>query len=348
MFGRALIFIFVLLAGGVWVLNQISRQFFAYTSDAYVLSDFVTLAPTVAGKLVEVYVSDNQAVAEGDVLFEIDPRPYGFDVDAAQASLDRAQVALTSANQALDEANDQVKASQAVLTDARDTQARIAQLEADGVATVQRLEDVNRNLADAQADFRTRQAAAIVAADTVANRRAGIASAEADLGLAQYNLEETKIRAPFPGFVAPFTIREGTYLTIGDPVMAVVDNEAWRIVANLPEEHLSHVAVGQPVWLSVASKPWRVYSGRVLNIPRGISRSASPADPLPYVEPTTAWIRLSRRFPVEISLDDPAEVPLFMGANARVFIRHVGPAADADTTGDAPGAEGPGDADGAQ
>jgi multidrug efflux system membrane fusion protein len=41
---------------------------------------------------------------------------------------------------------------------------------------------------------------------------------------------------------------------------------------------------------------------------------------LPYVAPTTDWIRLRRRLPVTILLDPPAPTQgLFSGADARVF-----------------------------
>jgi multidrug efflux system membrane fusion protein len=42
---------------------------------------------------------------------------------------------------------------------------------------------------------------------------------------------------------------------------------------------------------------------------------------LPYVAPTTDWIRLQRRRPVTIVLDEaPSEGKLYMGADARTVI----------------------------
>jgi len=44
---------------------------------------------------------------------------------------------------------------------------------------------------------------------------------------------------------------------------------------------------------------------------------------LPYVEPTTDWIRLERRFPVTLVLQDPSsELVLHMGADARALIMY--------------------------
>jgi multidrug efflux system membrane fusion protein len=44
---------------------------------------------------------------------------------------------------------------------------------------------------------------------------------------------------------------------------------------------------------------------------------------LPYVEPTTDWIRLERRFPVTLVLRDPDPgVTLHMGSDARTLIMY--------------------------
>jgi multidrug efflux system membrane fusion protein len=60
--------------------------------------------------------------------------------------------------------------------------------------------------------------------------------------------------------------------------------------------------------------------GRIRSIAPGVSRSADLVNVLPYVEPRTDWIRLPRRFPVEIYLSDlPAKKDLFLGSNATVW-----------------------------
>jgi len=42
---------------------------------------------------------------------------------------------------------------------------------------------------------------------------------------------------------------------------------------------------------------------------------------LPYVAPTTDWIRLQRRFPVTLILvDPPTDLKLYMGADARTVL----------------------------
>ena len=322
MFGRALIIVFLAAVVIVIVGNQISRRFFSYSSDAYVTSDVVAVAPTVAGRLATLSVVNDQWVASGAPLFKVDPKPYELALESAKASLRLAKAAQRTAQDALAEAAADVFSANAVLDDARATQKRIKTLFERKVVTQQRLDDINRDLATALAEVRRVEALAKVARDAVAKSVAEVASATAARDLAAYNLSQATVTSPMSGFIAPFTARVGAYLDVGETVLAVVSDRAWRVVVNMPEERLAHLTVGQPVWMTIASQPWRVVRGRVKSVSRGIARSKTKTQVLPYVAPTTEWIRLSRRFPVEISFDHPERLTLFMGADARVFIRH--------------------------
>jgi multidrug resistance efflux pump len=62
-----------------------------WTRDGTVRAYVVTLAPEVSGRLVRLPVVDNQLVARGDLLMEIDPTDYALAVQNAQANLDAAR-----------------------------------------------------------------------------------------------------------------------------------------------------------------------------------------------------------------------------------------------------------------
>jgi multidrug efflux system membrane fusion protein len=57
------------------------------TDDAYAYADTVNVAPEVNGRIVDLCVTDNQAVRQGDVLFRLDQRPFQDTLAKAQASL---------------------------------------------------------------------------------------------------------------------------------------------------------------------------------------------------------------------------------------------------------------------
>jgi multidrug resistance efflux pump len=62
-----------------------------WTRDGTVRAYVVTMAPEVAGRVVQLPVKDNQLVRKGDVLMVIDPTDYAIAVEQAQAAMDQAR-----------------------------------------------------------------------------------------------------------------------------------------------------------------------------------------------------------------------------------------------------------------
>src|SRR6202044_1807932 len=61
------------------------------TDDAEILANFIGIAPQVEGPILRLNVHDNQLVKQGDLLFEIDDRPYRYALERAiseQATLE--------------------------------------------------------------------------------------------------------------------------------------------------------------------------------------------------------------------------------------------------------------------
>jgi multidrug resistance efflux pump len=62
-----------------------------WTRDATVRVYIVTMAPQVAGQIVQLPITDNQFVHQGDLLMVIDPTNYKIAVKQAEAALDQAR-----------------------------------------------------------------------------------------------------------------------------------------------------------------------------------------------------------------------------------------------------------------
>src|ERR1700720_3849837 len=62
-----------------------------WTRDATVRAYVVTMAPEVAGRIVELPVADNQFVHKGDLLMVIDPTNFKIAVSLAEAAVQQAQ-----------------------------------------------------------------------------------------------------------------------------------------------------------------------------------------------------------------------------------------------------------------
>jgi multidrug efflux system membrane fusion protein len=66
---------------GLAVVHHAGR--YPRTDDCEVLANFIGIAPQVEGPLIRLNVQDNQFVKKGDLLFEIDDRPYRYMLEKA-------------------------------------------------------------------------------------------------------------------------------------------------------------------------------------------------------------------------------------------------------------------------
>ena len=68
-----------------------------WTRDGTVRAYVVTMAPEVAGRIVELPVTDNQFVRKGDLLMVVDPTNYAIAVRQAEAAVDQANAVAKNA-----------------------------------------------------------------------------------------------------------------------------------------------------------------------------------------------------------------------------------------------------------
>jgi multidrug resistance efflux pump len=78
-------------AGFGWSMWRVYMEA-PWTRDGTVRAYIVTMAPEVAGRIVELPVGDNQFVHKGDLLMVIDPTNYKIAVSLAEAAVLQAQV----------------------------------------------------------------------------------------------------------------------------------------------------------------------------------------------------------------------------------------------------------------
>ncbi len=127
----------------------------------------------------------------------------------------------------------------------------------------------------------------------------------AEIAYLQWQLDQTKLLAPTDGTITNLTLRVGDQAVANQPLIGLVDAHAWRILANYKESVIRHMQVGHTAWVWLDAYPWHIHRALIQGIARGISRRQTPNTLLPYVEPTTDWIRLERRFPVTLVLQEP-------------------------------------------
>ena len=315
----------LLTVGGIilalFVLYEVFTYFVAFTDDAYVRSDLVAVAPQVTGQIVEVHVVDNQDVKIGDRLYTIDPEPFQLVVNQWQAQFDRAAAQLKVAQEELALAQAALQVSTSSHTYAVQEQSRFSDLAKREFAPISELDRANDELRRSKAEM-TISTVAIAKAETdIGAHQAALELAKAQLASAQWNLDRTIVHAPNNGAITNLTIRRGDMATTGVPNVGIVDSDAWRIMANYKQYYIRDFKIGDTAWVWLDSSPWHFHKGRITGVARGFSRNPGVDKLLPYVAPTTDWIRLQRRIPVTIVLEDlPPGYKLYMGADARTVI----------------------------
>src|ERR1700759_910964 len=104
---------------------EVLTPYLAYTGDAYVQSDLVSLAPQVTGRIVSVNIEDNQDVAEGDLLATIDPVPFQLAVDQRRAEATEARSQLAADQDRIASARDALAGATSAANFAKETQVRL-------------------------------------------------------------------------------------------------------------------------------------------------------------------------------------------------------------------------------
>src|SRR5262252_2178798 len=307
----------VLALGLYWA----SGYFLAYTDDAYVTSDFVKVAPYVSGRIVSVNVVDNQTVKKGELLASIDRTPFQLSLNEKQAKKAEAAAQL-----AVD--RDVITATQAQRDDAAakerlasDNVRRATPITAAGFYSRQGLDTLTAQEQEAKAASADAEAAIAKAQKMLTLHQAAVATIGTEIAYLQWQLDQTKLLAPTDGTITNLMLRVGDQAVENAPLIGLVDAHAWRIYANYKESVIRHMQVGGTAWVWLDTYPWHIHRATIQGIARGISRDPGERKMLPYVAPTTDWIRLQRRFPVTLVLQEQnADIALHMGADARALI----------------------------
>jgi multidrug efflux system membrane fusion protein len=290
--------------GVLWHANHSPR-----TDDAEVFANFIGIAPQVEGPITRLSVRDNQFVKQGDLLFEIDERPYQYALEKAmseQATLEgqivderRKIAALVSAvsvahaninSMEAGVANQEraVDRARAEWSYANNNLHRLEPLQAKQFVTVDQIDRARTSeIADAQAlrqaESQLQLAQAELTSALAQHEQAQHAVTTLEplvnqLGArasavkdARYNLGNCRVYAPFDALVTNLTISEGAYAHVGEQIFTLIDARTWWAVGNFREGQLSHIHPGMRADVYVLSKPDVRFSGVVDSVSFGVT-----------------------------------------------------------------------------
>jgi multidrug resistance efflux pump len=321
-----------LLGWGMWEVYMGTP----WTRDATVRAYVVTMAPEVAGRIVELPVADNKYVRKGDLLMVIDPTDYRIAVSQAEASVQQAQANVQNVDAQVTVQQAQIRANEALLDQAKavlvfaqQQASRYETLAKQGYGSVQNAQQFTSQLHQQEAAVQTahenldlvqRQLDALKAQRMSAE--ATLAQAKAQLSKAQVNLERTRILSPADGYVTNLLAQLGDYVNVGVNTISVVDANSFWVDGYFEETNLSPIRVGDPAQIKLMGYT-QIVRGHVDSIARAINVSkAQPNNQgVATVNPIFTWVRLAQRIPVRVHIDKvPPGVVLAAGMTATVDI----------------------------
>ena len=257
----------VLMIGGVVILWLPSAPI---SSSAVVTRYVVQLVPWVKGQVSSIPAKPNVPIKKGDVLYEIDPTPYQYDLQLAQAQLQAGQSNVQQLEASVKVAEAGIEKAEADVAQAKaslDVAVAIDKLNPAAIAKL-KLEEANISYTAAQAELAQATAGLGQARAAVLAASDSVRGLQSQVQIAEFNLQQCTVRAPADGFVTDWQIREGTYVT-SMPFAAAgtfVDTSQTNIAASFPANFLTHVKPGQEAELVFKSRPGYLYRGKVKTV----------------------------------------------------------------------------------
>jgi membrane fusion protein (multidrug efflux system) len=295
----------LLVAGAVGAYLYLVNDRYISTDNAYLRFDKVALSSEVTGNITSIQVVENQSVKSGDLLLTVDDSVYRVaqekaaarvqqaesDIQSLQASYrtKEAQLALAVRNQefADKEYRRELNLSRQNLTSEASIDDRKHTLD---IANESRI-IIEKELAQLLANLNGR-------ADAPIGQYFAVMEAQADLDLANINLQHTRVLAPFDGIVSHLP-KLGQHLDPGSALLSLVSDQDPWIEANFKETDLVNLRVGHDVDITVDAYPDHHWRGSVESFSAATGAEYSV---LPPQNATGNWIKVVQRVPVRIQL----------------------------------------------
>jgi len=252
------------------VAEETARRRIQAVGSLYALEES-TLSSEVEGRVDDVLADVGDNVREGQPLVRLDPKELQFEVERQRGIVTqvRAQLGIGPSDPPPSDPKRiaSVQRAEADLFDADQKYKRAQEMFRDKLISQQQLDE-------AASRFQSTQATYTVALQEVDRLKALLVSSEASEKLAEKKLNDSTIRAPYPGSIKTRNIHPGEYLRVQSPVMVLVRTDRLRARLAVPERWASWVKDGVTVDLHVEAFPGQTFQGKISRINPAVSQDS--------------------------------------------------------------------------
>jgi len=309
---RFLVSIIIIIAAIAGYFIALDAAKYESTEDAYVETHTVAIAPKVTGQVIDMYVTDNQKVKEGDLVAQIDDTDYKVKLAEVTAKYETTLLKQKGAKATFNAVDSQI-------TLAKKNLDRYTELFKSGAASKLEYDNAKTAYDNAQAAL-TQAKENILSKDANRVADADLKQLAAQKKQAELNLSYTKIYAPQSGSVTNKSIERGAYVQTGQPLFVIVPNNVW-IIANFKESQLKSMKAGQDVDIKVDTYPDKRFKGKVDSIQR---ISGAKSSLFPPENAVGSFVKIVQRIPVKIVFTEeinPEEYTIVPGMSVEPKVR---------------------------
>lgn len=269
---------------------------------------------------------DNQKVSKGDVLFKLDPKPFRFALERADAQVGTTRNDLLAMQASYRNMEAQVQQAKADVDFNMTNFKRQEQLLTNNFTPRATYDAAKNTLQSAQQKLASlQQQLEGLAANLNGNPNAPIEDhprykdAVAARDEAARQLDHTTVRAPFDGIVTNVpTLQPGQYLAASTVAFNLVSSDHVWVQANPKETELTYVKPGQKATIDVDTYPGVEWTGTVDSISPASSSSFSL---LPSENSSGNWVKVVQRIPLRVRVQNaPDKPPLRVGMSVELNI----------------------------
>lgn len=249
-----------------------------YTQSARFFFHTTPIIPQVRGQVTEVNVTDSQKVKAGDVLFKIDPTPYQNTVNEKKAQLADARQRALALDTDFAAAEQARIAAQSERDAAKDLFNRASELITKGAISQAEFEQRKQRYLTAEARFgqakSQRDTAELASLSKIEGINSEVAAIEAQLANAQFELDETTVRAFTDGTVLQVFLRPGMMATPLPlkPLMIFEHDESPFFVASFLQNNAQRVTEGSEAEVILPAVPGRFFKGKVHRLGAAVAK----------------------------------------------------------------------------
>ena len=287
-----------LIAGGiVWYLDYSS---YLKTDDAYITSDNVSVGSKILGRISRLYVDEGDSVSEGQLVAELDSMDLLAQKQQIIASKLQTEAAKLQAEAKLVSDQKSIKVLEIANEKADEDFQRAKTQYAGGVTTKEQFEHAKRANETAQAQLDAAKAQLLVSKAQIHTAATSIVGAEAQIGVINTQLNNTRLYAPVTGIVAKRWLLPGDIVQPGQSIFSINDIRNFWVLVYLEETKMETLHVGQDVEFTIDAYSGVKFTGKVFMI------SPSTASQFSLIPPNNAsgnFTKVTQRVPIKVSID---------------------------------------------